>query len=258
MIPQTRRVRLHLCPRNMLSRHWFQTREPSRFHKGISPREAGWLSNRSRNPKEGKELPSQPSLRCRIRLALKCFHGRRSRGGFNGRLRGFWWIISGGTKKRRSAAVVVIVVIVAAVATTCMYIRARSLSLFRCEKPWQRGSVTRLHGVGYARYTDNPTTDWPFANEPGQLIGYEILMRSYSGYGDTTSSAARKQRDPEDPLEDLFYRMVPADLPRWSQADADTRYTACRAARIIISWSCLATEVSFIVIFPSRKRADAF
>ena len=44
--------------------------------------------------------------RC-IRLALKCFYGRRSRVGFNGRLRGFRWIISGGTgKKRRSVAAV--------------------------------------------------------------------------------------------------------------------------------------------------------
>lgn len=104
-----------------------------------------------------REIGASRRLRCRIRLAVKCFHGRRSRGGFNGRLRGFRWIISGGTKKRRSV--------------TTAPPRRRG-AVLRRRVPLgvkSRDKEGRLHDytVGYARYADNPTADWPFANEPG-------------------------------------------------------------------------------------------
>lgn len=98
----------------------------------------------------------------RIRLVLKCFHGRRSRVGFNGRLRGFWWIISGGTgKKRRSVAAAVIIV-----ATT---VAQRCYGVYAPLGAKSRDKEGRLHDytVGYARYTDNPTADWSSTNDLG-------------------------------------------------------------------------------------------
>lgn len=64
-----------------------------------------------------------------IRLALKCFYGGL-RGGFNGRLRGFRWIISGAGGRRRKKE------------ASCPRVWVRAS---RCEKPRQRGSVTRLN-----------------------------------------------------------------------------------------------------------------
>lgn len=89
----------HFRPCNKLAGHWFHAREPSRLQqRSLSP------VRLLLKPFSQSERRQRVGASRRIRLALKCFHGRRSRVGFNGRLRGFRWIISGGTGKKGEAS----------------------------------------------------------------------------------------------------------------------------------------------------------
>lgn len=159
----------------------------------------------------------------RIRLALKCFHGRCSRVGFNGRLRGFRWIISGGTgKKRRSvaAAAVVVVIAVATVAQRCVCVS-------RCEKPRQRGSVTRLHGGICAVYRQSNRRLVVY--ERSRVVHWLRTGTWYDRVPDTRL-AARKRQDPEgDSLEDLSVEWSPS-TSRGERRQMRTRYTVYRTA----------------------------
>jgi len=102
-----------------------------------------------------REIGRQPSPPVPYPFSCKVLSRPASRGGFNGRLRGFRWIISGGTKKKE---------------------KRRHTAVARCYDGAyaplgvkSRDKEGRLHDytVGYARYADNPTVDWSFANEPG-------------------------------------------------------------------------------------------
>lgn len=163
----------------------------------------------------------------RIRLALKCFHGRRSRVGFNGRLRGFCWIISGGTgKKRRSVAAAVVIVVVIAVAHrgTALW---RRVCASRCEKPRQRGSVTRLHGGICAVYRQSDRRLVVY--ERSRVVHWLRAGTWYDRVPDTRL-AARKRQDPEgDSLEDLSVEWSPP-TSRGERRQMRTRYTMYRTA----------------------------
>lgn len=172
----------------------------------------------------------------RIRLVLKCFHGRRSRVGFNGRLRGFWWIISGGTggKKKEASPPPW-----RSVVTGCM-------RLSRCEEPRQRGSVTRLHGGICAVYRQSDRR--LVVRERSRVVHWT----SYRGSTDVSRIRDWPHgsgRTPKEILSRAFLSNGPRRPPAASAGRCGHVTPCIEPRRIIISWPCLATEVSFIVIF---------
>lgn len=157
----------------------------------------------------------------RIRLVLKCFHGRRSRVGFNGRLRGFWWIISGGAvKKRRRASSSPPPPPWRSVVTACMRLSVRKAATKRVGYTitrWDmRGIPTIRPPIGRLRTISGSPLDFRTGTRCDRVPD--------------TRLAARKRQDPEgDSLEGLSTEWSPP-TSRGERRQMRTRYTMYRTA----------------------------